>query len=328
MEKTVFDSMERGCDYRCVAGSGVIWLCFCIAAACTAYRWQLAFVFGIDALLSFALAGMLYRNGSLLILTSSFDFGTNLIMCGALSLYLQYHVRLLWAGAFGGDVGSFDFGLDCDDNDEEGCQQDLAFGMGTETFGHWLQGFGAILFFPALNHVMHHYFEENVAKKARTFKDFTAPWVCAYGVYNFCKRAIKSPECFAVSSHANNGAEWACGFLMGILAGLAIEVEVGRRWTPAAPAETLSCNKTFSYMRIIGGTTLLMASIGGGLMTGLTWQNNPSNFNSEAGDWNCDGGSLDEFAEAGVVVFLTAIPLTTIALAGHFGLLPRPCDII
>ena len=57
-------------------------------------------------------------------------------------------------------------------------------------------------------------------------------FVAIYPLYNILKRAILHARSFAASSFANNGAEWAIGFLLGLAAGHALAGVLSRWWKP------------------------------------------------------------------------------------------------
>ena len=99
------------------------------------------------------------------------------------------------------------------------------------------------------------------------------------------KRAAKQADGFAASSFANNGAEWACGFLLGSSLCVLCTAAAARRATRDARPERLpplgapparQLGRIGSAVRawlLAAGGALCVASLVAALLIGLTWDN-------------------------------------------------------
>ena len=168
------------------------------------------------------------------------DFGSSLILFGALTLAVELCIRLLCAPQFGGEASLFHFGLKCGGFNDTKVNGTLVNGTlvnGTtappctrlnwtfepefDSFGHCIQGcLSLLLFFPCIDDV---WARTKIGSPAtfRVFRELTASMVVGYPVYNIIKRVALHREDFASSSFSNNSSEWAFGFLVGLSVGIA-----------------------------------------------------------------------------------------------------------
>jgi len=168
------------------------------------------------------------------------DTGGVLLLFGGVVLVIQLSIRLLCAASFGGTIASFDFGLKCTAADaalNATCDPNMAFTPEFNSFGHCIQGSLALLLLPVAE----------TAAAAVGVEDLVRSLVCfvaAYPIYNMVKRGVKHPAGFAASSFANNGGEWAMGFLLGLSTGLAAQAMVAARAPQASRLNHLGNGET------------------------------------------------------------------------------------
>jgi hypothetical protein len=269
--------------------------CSCLISAIAAFalhprdehaNWTLPCCLGILALLWSVSSCFTLRAKSPL-LVGRLDAGASLILLGGLILSLELTIRLLAAGSFGGSPWSFDFGLKCtaDSNVSAtaACERNIAFTASFNTFGHCVQGCLALLLLPAIERCAVFTGAPNLPRVACCF-------VAIYPVYNVTKRAARGASGFAVSSFANNGAEWAMGFLLGLSAGVAgVAVAAAARRLHAqhvphvvradGPNQTAAAldrprlDAGVRALRVLTGLLLCLVGLLSAVLFGISWRN-------------------------------------------------------
>eukprot|EP00928_Gymnodinium_smaydae_P045968 TRINITY_DN30593_c0_g1_i2.p1 TRINITY_DN30593_c0_g1~~TRINITY_DN30593_c0_g1_i2.p1 ORF type:complete len:248 (-),score=17.11 TRINITY_DN30593_c0_g1_i2:70-813(-) len=121
-------------------------------------------------------------------------------------------LRLFSISSFGGDPSNLDFGLKC--SKKKGCEQNVAFELEFNSFGHASQGLVSVLFFPVVETWL-------LARSdyLGMFARFNSTLIVVYPVYNFVKRLKGHRASFATCSLWNNGSEWALGLMLGLALG-------------------------------------------------------------------------------------------------------------
>lgn len=95
-------------------------------------------------------------------------------------------------------------------------EKNTAFTLEFNSYGHAMQGFfAALLATPVVQRGLLH-----LTRGRFTWLVQLAPFpLTIYPTYNLIKRFVKSRKAFAGSSFANNGFEWAAGFILGLALG-------------------------------------------------------------------------------------------------------------
>eukprot|EP00397_Hematodinium_sp_SG-2012_P039328 GEMP01042920.1.p1 GENE.GEMP01042920.1~~GEMP01042920.1.p1 ORF type:complete len:355 (+),score=63.62 GEMP01042920.1:104-1066(+) len=152
----------------------------------------------------------------------SLDLGQKLLLTSALVFYVILAIRLFSAQHFGGSVADFDFGI------KPSGSRNLSFTPEWASCGHCLQGMSSVFLFPAFISLCVRYLcacvGEQGKEKASSVLYVVPIIMVVYPTYNLIKRVIKYRDQFAISSFANNGAEWASGAMLGICIGLCTTV--------------------------------------------------------------------------------------------------------
>ena len=223
------------------------------------------------------------------------DIGTLLILVGGLSVTLQIVVRLCNAARFDGDAADMDFGLKC--GYAHNCTaHSVAFTPEFNSFGHCLQGCLVLLFFPAV-------------ELATEWMAVTGPLrqlfgclVVGYPVYNIVKRSIQHGDEFAASSFANNCAEWAYGFLLGLALGALLTASADHLGLkPTGRCKTWSYDRVefWAYvLKIVAGLALWIVAFVAAIQFGLSWGNTAA----KQYDSHLDAGALVGFITVPVVL--------------------------
>lgn len=231
------------------------------------------------------------------------DAGASLLILGGLALVIELVIRLLSAPSFGGNVASFNFGLKCTVGaNASACTRNEAFTPEFNSFGHCVQGTLSVLLLPVVERAAAKVGAANIVRLASCV-------VAVYPIYNIIKRAAQGASGFAASSFANNGAEWAMGFVLGLSVGIAGQaVLVAMRRAPnndplcsdasgspddneaptSAARQTVACtgrlDATARMLRLAAGTALCSVSVLAGVLLGLSWDNTVERPDREDGE--------------------------------------------
>ena len=139
------------------------------------------------------------------------------LLLPSLSLMVILLIRLfMGAPVFLGDPVSFDFGWKLGVADGEDAEKSISFTPDANTYGHLVQGvLSSLLATPVLMRGL-----IRLARSRLRSLMLLAPYAFTiYPTYSLIKRFIKAHHSFAGSSFANNGFEWACGFILGLAIG-------------------------------------------------------------------------------------------------------------
>ena len=242
--------------------------------------------------------------------------GAALLLLGGAMLAIELTIRLIGAPHFGGTIASFDFGFKCTAGiSVTDCERNQAFTPDFNSFGHCVQGCFSLLLLPAVERTT------ETKRAARNALRVASCMVAVYPIYNLLKRAARGASSFASSSFANNGAEWATGFLIGLSVGIAGQAiaAVGRRGDgvrfsgapsaddspPVAPRGEYYVDTAVRVLRLLAGGALCLASAVVAVLMGVSWDNSVAK--PDRGD------SVDEIILAlmlavpasGVIVWIT-----------------------
>ncbi len=138
-------------------------------------------------------------------------------MAPSLALLVILLIRLfIGAPVFLGDPAALDFGWKYGINSGIDAEKSVSFTVDSNSYSHAIQGFlASLLGTPVVT--------KGIFRLAqRKFKGLfqIAPYVLTiYPTYNLIKRFMRAREAFAGSSFANNGFEWAAGFVVGLALG-------------------------------------------------------------------------------------------------------------
>jgi hypothetical protein len=135
----------------------------------------------------------------------------------SLALCVMLLIRLFHgASVFLGDPSALDFGWKYGIEDGDEAEKNISFTVELNSYGHAMQGFFASLL--ATPVVLKWLVKVSGGRFKGLFQ--VAPFALTiYPTYNLIKRFVKSRDAFAGSSFANNGFEWATGFILGLAVG-------------------------------------------------------------------------------------------------------------
>lgn len=208
------------------------------------------------------------------------DVGFYLLLVGGVALYLQVAIRLLNEEHFSGSAANFDFGLKCD-HDE--CEQNVAFVMEFNSFGHCLQGCFFVIWMcpPWIMDSLPLTFPMIMKRFLVLSTDILSLCVVVYPLYNILKRSIKHGATFATSSFCNNGAEWCSGFALGFSLGLLLvawchdppETMALASSSPSWKIRSPRWETRLRIARICAGGVMCAVALVAAIMFGMTWDN-------------------------------------------------------
>ena len=254
------------------------------------------------------------------------DAGASLLLVGGLSLSLELAVRLVCAGRFGGFPAAFDFGLKCKEVHARSfdvpyeCEPNSSFLPEFNSFGHCVQGGLSLLLLPPVEAAAASAGAPRLPPR-RPLVVLLSSLVAVYPAYNLVKRTVTYPvHSFATSSFANNAAEWAMGFLLGLSfsvaatavhagrAGAAARATGGKERASAAqaaPPRGGRVERASLAFRACAGGMLLATSVAAAALFGASWDTDASP-DQELGE-----GAFDAAATVG----LCLVPLSLAAMA-------------
>lgn len=220
--------MKSRMRWYLLALAGFIWFALSMLAAVDAQespngRYALPLILMCQAVLLFFAAIIVWKANAEKVKVGwpSLDKGGRLIFIGFTILYLTILVRLLCFSHFGGSFGSFSFGLKCKD---DVCEENEAFSLSFNSFGHAIQGaFSFFLFSDILiGGLKERWGKSEDWQWKQTLllymKEYLGICSCFYPIYNILKRTMLYADSFSTSSFWNNASEWACGFALGTCA--------------------------------------------------------------------------------------------------------------
>ena len=206
------------------------------------------------------------------------DAGATLLLFGGFAIVILILIRLVASHHFGGTIVTFDFGLKCTaDANASSCEQNQAFTPEFNSFGHCIQGTLSVLLLPGI--------EETLAARCvpRNLIRASSSFVAVYPIYNVIKRAAKSASGFASSSFANNGAEWAMGFMLGVSAGVAAQAVAAAREGAVSPSPRIAVvitagkrsrlDMACGTARLVAGASLCLIALLAAILLGASWDN-------------------------------------------------------
>ncbi|GMI08295.1 hypothetical protein TrLO_g6472 [Triparma laevis f. longispina] len=204
------------------------------------------------------------------------DKGTALLIGCSGGLCLMLLFRLFgFYGNFGGRASEFNFGLKSLKPGEEldDAEENIAFSLSFNSFGHCFQGGSAIFLFAAV----HRDIVLPILKRPEglILADLLANSMIVYPVYNIVKRGIKAGSTFATSSFCNNASEWGIGVVFAVYLGLLISAISGGKTED--PRKTLLLTRTqmlLNTIRLVSGTVLAIVSIAAAILFGHSWHIN------------------------------------------------------
>eukprot|EP01063_Lacrimia_lanifica_P011296 TRINITY_DN18100_c0_g2_i1.p1 TRINITY_DN18100_c0_g2~~TRINITY_DN18100_c0_g2_i1.p1 ORF type:complete len:493 (+),score=103.98 TRINITY_DN18100_c0_g2_i1:33-1511(+) len=225
------------------------------------------------------------------------DWGGWTTLAGGVLLFILFAVRLFAAGHFGGRASAFDFGLKCAADNPDCTTRNVAFVPEFNSFGHCIQGCLSLFLFPRALRVPH---------RAAGALEAIACWLLVYPAYNVVKRTVKSADSFAASSFANNGSEWAMGFMLGISAWMVVAA-----WcNPHRPNKVASdeaaappMNAYVAVLRWACGILLLCVACASAVLFGRSWDNT----NAAEHEDNEDKGAILVLVGIVVVVLVSSV---------------------
>jgi len=206
------------------------------------------------------------------------DAGSCLLLSGGLILCVELIIRLACASSFGGHPASFDFGLKCTAAmaNASSCEHSIAFTPEFNSFGHCVQGALSMLLLPGV---------ERIGPQPPLLVRLLSCFVAVYPVYNLIKRAARGASGFAASSFANNGTEWAVGFVLGLSVGAVVTFSppyappsAANGRNDAIDAITMKLDRksnkalvAVDALRIAAGVILCLASLLAAVLMGASW---------------------------------------------------------
>ncbi|GMH63572.1 hypothetical protein TL16_g03749 [Triparma laevis f. inornata] len=172
-------------------------------------------------------------------------------------------------------ASEFNFGLKSLKPGEEldDAEENIAFSLSFNSFGHCFQGGSAIFLFAAV----HRDIVLPILKRPEglILADLLANSMIVYPVYNIVKRGIKAGSTFATSSFCNNASEWGIGVVFAVYLGLLISAISGGKTED--PRKTLLLTRTqmlLNTIRLVSGTVLAIVSIAAAILFGHSWHIN------------------------------------------------------
>ena len=247
------------------------------------------------ALCAAAAAAVAFTSGAWKEKYTPIDIGTLLILVGGLSITLQIVVRLCNAARFDGDAADMDFGLTC--GYAHNCTaHSVTFTAELNSVGHCLQGCLVLLFFPTVELAT-----EWIAVTG-PLRQLFGCLAAGYPIYNLVKRSIKHTNEFAASSFANNSAEWAYGFMLGLAVGALLTASadhLGLKTTGRCNIWSHDRVEFWAYVgKIAAGLALWIVAFVAAIQFGLSWGNTAA----KQYDSHFDAGALVGFITVPVLL--------------------------
>lgn len=269
------------------------------------------------------------------------------LLAPSLALFVMLLVRLFdGAPVFLGDPASLDFGWKYGIDEGDEAEKSMSFTPEATSWGHAIQGvLSSLLATPVIMQGMFHL----TRGRAKWLFQLAPFALTIYPAYNLIKRFVKSSDVFAGSSFANNGFEWAVGFMVGLAMGQVVTSiricaflfcgrrvgvcaspveEVDEEVQPEKVDESEANNEDESEERLeifetsffikmmqrFFGLLLVFTLYAAGVLYGLTWYACPEEF-PECVNLSEDADEGDVPIAVEVMCVMTIVP-TVVMLAG------------
>jgi hypothetical protein len=260
------------------------------------------------------------------------------LLLPSLSLVVILLIRLfLGAPVFLGDPASLDFGWKYGIDNGDDAEKIIAYVPEAISYLHSMQGvFSALLATPVLMRGL----IRLTNGRLRSLFLFAPYALTMYPTYNLIKRFILHRHFFAGSSFANNGLEWASGFILGLAMGQLITAMSSclymiahRREEPSSSGDEeepevadddetdafdddddLKPSCFFRFLQKLFGLLLVFTVFAVGVLSGLTWYSCEEGTNCV----NADFAGDDAHSYSSKILSIMVVVPSVIMVGGSF----------